>query len=219
MPFSLQSIFWAFFKFLLLFTLPFILLIRGAVYFHIQHQLYPSLSIIGGMFLAILVVVVYLIFIYGYTTGYWTSFQTLKKIAWIALILVAAYALHGLLFLAKQNAKTTAIQQQYTQLHPILRLSISTVLFLDKDVLLTDAQRQPEDYRKMGLPSKKRSLHYPQKDGYVHAVDIRTKGHSEIRNFLLKGYFYAMGFNTLRHVETDDHLHISILSHDYPRGI
>ncbi len=216
---SIKSIFWGIFKFLLLLTLPFILLIRGAVYLHVHQHTYPSLSILGGMILSTLLVIVYLVFVYGYTTGYWTSLQTLKKIAWIALFLVGAYSLHALLFLAKHNAKTPAIQQQYTKLHPILRLGISTVLFLDKDVMITDAQRQPEDYRKMGLPSKKRSLHYPQKDGYVHAVDIRTKGHFEVRNFLLKMYFYSMGFNTLRHVGTEDHLHISILSHDSPYGI
>jgi len=215
----IRSIIWLFVKLLLVLTLPFILLIRGAVYLHIHHQFYPSMSIVGGMILAILLVVVYLVFVYGYVTGYWTSLQTLKKIAWIALILVVTYSLYGLLFLAKNNAKTSKIQQQYTQLHPILRLSISTVLFVDKEVMITDAQRQPEDYKKMGLPSKKRSLHYPQNDGYTHAVDIRTKGHSEIRNFLLKTYFYAMGFNTLRHVGTGDHLHISLLSHDYPYGI
>lgn len=217
MPF--RTVLWLIFKILLILTLPFILLIRGAVYLHIHHQTYPSLSILGGVILATLLVIVYLVFVYGYATGYWTSLQTLKKIAWIALFLVGAYSLHALLFLAKHNAKTPAIQQQYTQLHPILRFSISTVLFLDKDVMITDAQRQPEDYRKMGLPSKKRSLHYPQSDGYVHAVDIRTNGHFEVRNFLLKLYFSAMGFNTLRHVGTGDHLHVSLLSHDYPRGI
>ena len=217
MPF--RTILSLIFKALLILTLPFILLIRGAIHLHIHHQTYPSISIMGGMLLATLLVIVYLVFVYGYATGYWTSLQTLKKIAWIALFLVGAYSLHALLFLAKHNAKTPAIQQQYTQLHPILRLSISTVLFLDKDVMITDAQRQPEDYRKMGLPSKKRSLHYPQSDGYVHAVDIRTKGHFEVRNFFLKLYFSAMGFNTLRHIGTGDHLHISLLSHDYPRGI
>ncbi|MEZ4883882.1 MAG: hypothetical protein R3E32_04010 [Chitinophagales bacterium] len=216
---SIKYIIWSIAKFLLILTLPFILLIRGAIYLHIHHQTYTSMSIVGGMILATLLVIIYLVFVYGYATGYWTSLQTLKKIAWIALFLVGAYALHALLFLAKHNAKTPVIQQQFTQLHPILRLGISTVLFLDKDVMLTDAQRQPEDYRKMGLPSKKRSLHYPQKDGYVHAVDIRTKGHFAVRNFLLKTYFSAMGFNTLRHVGTDDHLHVSILSHDYPQGI
>ncbi|MGB0930713.1 MAG: hypothetical protein ACPGVB_08055 [Chitinophagales bacterium] len=216
---AIKDIIWWFLKLLLILTLPFILLIRGAIYLHIHYQTYPSLSIIGGMILAILVVIVYLVFVYGYLTGYWASLQTLKKIAVIALFLVGAYALHALLFLAKHNAKTPAIQEQYTELHPILRLSISTVLFLDGDVMITDAQRQPEDYRKMGLPSKKRSLHFPQKDGYVHAIDIRTNGHSEFRNFLLKTYFYSMGFNTLRHVGTGDHLHISLLSHDYPHGI
>ena len=84
---------------------------------------------------------------------------------------------------------------------------------------MTDANRVPEDYRKMGLKSKKRSLHYKQKNGFVHAMDIRTNGRGEVRNFLLKTYFQLMGFNVLRHGGTGDHLHVSLHSHDNPGAI
>ena len=77
----------------------------------------------------------------------------------------------------------------------------------------------PEDYRKMGLPTKGHSLHYHKSNGYAHAVDLRTNNHSEIRNFALKMYFKLMGFNTLRHVGTGDHLHISLNSKDVPGAI
>ena len=61
-------------------------------------------------------------------------------------------------------------------------------------------------------------LHMPT-SRLVHAVDLRTKGKSELRNKLVSWYFRMMGFNTLRHVGTADHLHVSISSHDRPRGI
>ena len=84
---------------------------------------------------------------------------------------------------------------------------------------MTDANRQPEDYRKMGLKSKKNSLHYQQSNGFVHAFDVRTKNRSWLRNGLLQLYFKAMGFNTLRHGGTGDHLHISLKSRDRPCAI
>ena len=129
------------------------------------------------------------------------------------------YALHGILFFSDANAKSKTVQKEFTSLHPILRLSTSTILYLDNELIMTDANRVPEDYQKMGLKSKKRSLHYKQSNGYVHAMDIRTNGRSEIRNFLLKTYFQLMGFNVLRHGGTGDHLHVSLKSFDSPGAI
>ena len=100
-----------------------------------------------------------------------------------------------------------------------MRMSVSTILFLDKSLIITDAQRLPEDYKKMGLKTKSRSLHYEQSDGFVHAIDIRTNGRTDIRNFFIKSYFSLMGFNTLRHDGTGDHLHISLKSFDSPGAI
>ncbi len=62
----------------------------------------------------------------------------------------------------------------------------------------------------MGLPLYEGTLHFKQADGYAHAVDLRTLGHSAVRNFLMRGYCGVMGFRTLRHVGTADHLHVSL---------
>ena len=123
-----------------------------------------------------------------------------------------------MLYISGKNVKSTEIAREYTSLHPILRLGVTTILLVDKNLVVTDANRTPEDYRRMGLDDKSQSLHYRQKDGYTHAIDIRTNGRSGIRNFLLKIYFRAMGFNVMRHGGTGDHLHISLLSHDRPHA-
>jgi hypothetical protein len=62
----------------------------------------------------------------------------------------------------------------------------------------------------MGLPVFERTLHYQQKNGWVHAVDLRTIGHSEPRNLLLAWYFRAVGLRVVRHVGTADHLHVEL---------
>lgn len=96
---------------------------------------------------------------------------------------------------------------------------MSTLVYIDHDLIITDASRTPEDYKKMGLPKKNTSLHYKQAStNYSHAVDIRTNGRSEVKNFLVKKYFDFLGFRTLRHVGTGDHLHVSLKSHDFPNA-
>ena len=82
-------------------------------------------------------------------------------------------------------------------------------MLMDRDLLITDMTRKREDYAAMGLPALRQSLHNPQADGYVHAIDLRTRHRAEIRNWLLETYFELMGFHTLRH-GTADHLHVSI---------
>ncbi len=80
--------------------------------------------------------------------------------------------------------------------------------------------REKLDYRLMGLPTKERSLHYVQSTtGYIHALDLRTHGRSKLRNALLKGYFAFLGFGTLRHTGTADHLHISIPTRENLRAL
>jgi hypothetical protein len=137
----------------------------------------------------------------------------------IVFIFVLGYGIYGLIYISGSNVKHKEVKKEYTQLHPILRVAISTIVFLDKDLIITDASRVKEDYKKMRLRSKNRSLHYRQKNGYVHALDLRTNNRSGVRNFLLKSYFYLMGFNTLRHGGTGDHLHISLDSRDSPGAI
>jgi hypothetical protein len=131
----------------------------------------------------------------------------------IALPLVAVYCGYTLLYLARQNAKSDAVREYYTSLHPLFRIALGTLLLADRDMVVTDVRRTPADYRRMGLPVKEASLHYRQEDGYVHAVDLRTIGRPAWRIALLNIYFRVMGFRTLRHVGTADHLHVSLPPH------
>ncbi len=215
----MRSILYNLFKIVTLLILPFIILIRGAVYLHEEHYFLPWFAIICGVLMSALVLCIYIFFIHGKFNGQVGGLQTMKFSYWIGLILVAVYCTPAILLLSKSNSKHAEVQKEFTSLHPILRLGISTVIHLDKSLILTDANRIPEDYRKMGLKTKIHSLHYKQSNGFAHAVDIRVKGRSEIRNWLLEKYFQMMGFNTLRHVGTDDHLHVSLMSHDRPLGI
>ena len=216
---SIGSILWILFKAILFSALPFIVLIRGAVYLHESQEWMSWLALGGGILGSAILLLFYLLYWQGRLWGVSNSLKNVKRTYWLAFVLVLVYCVPGVLYLSASNAKHSEVQKEFTSLHPILRLGISTLVYLDKELLITDANRQPEDYAKMGLPTKKHSLHYEQSDGYAHAIDIRTKGQSEIRNTLIQWYFRLMGFNTLRHVGTADHLHVSLMSHDRPEGI
>jgi len=127
-----------------------------------------------------------------------------------AALLVAAYAAHALLYVASSNVKEETIRTEYQALHPLLRVAVSTVILVDRDAMITDAGRSLEDYARMGLPPNEASLHLPQQDGRVHALDLRTVGRAEWRNRAVTWALEAMGFATLRHVGTADHLHVSL---------
>ena len=197
-------------KLILLILLPFIVLIRGAVFFHNSYGFMPWMCIFFGIIFSAALVFIYITYLHSKFTGEIGGPDILKKTYLIALILVLVYCIPALMFISAGNTKTTEVKKEFRSLHPILRLSISTLLFVEKDLLLTDASRKPEDYKKMGLKTNERSLHYKQDDGYVYAVDIRTKGHSRFRNWLVGAYFKLSGFETLRHVGTADHLHVSV---------
>jgi len=206
-------------KLILLLIFPFILLIRGAVYFHVSHYASPWVAIVGGLLLTVVILFIYFSFLYGKMSGKFGNKGAIKRRFIIAFLFVFLYAVHGIFYYSGKNLKNPNLKSEITKVHPILRLSVSTVIHLDKSLIITDTNRVPEDYKKMGLKSKKHSLHYVQKNGYAHALDLRTKNRSELRNNLLIYYFKLMGFQTLRHVGTADHLHISLKSHDRPYAI
>lgn len=215
----MKSLLYFILRLIFLLVFPFILLIRGSVFFHSNYEWMPWPAVLGGVGVTALVILIYMIFLQGQMTGKMSSASSVKRKMIFAMILVVGYSAHALFYFSDANAKSKNVQKEFTSLHPILRLSTSTILFLDGKLIMTDANRVPEDYKKMGLKSKRRSLHYKQSDGYVHALDIRTNGRSEIRNFLLKSYFQLMGFNVLRHGGTGDHLHVSLKSFDSPGAI
>jgi len=129
---------------------------------------------------------------------------------WVALPLVVFYCGYSLLYFASVHAKSAPVRAYYTSVHPLLRLALSTAILVDRDILITDTGRQPDDYGRMGLPENLRSRHYRGADGWVHAVDLRTAGHGTLKNWGVQLYFWSMGFETKRHVGTADHLHVEL---------
>jgi len=212
-PFSLL------FKLILLIIIPFILLIRFAVYLHVSSNLLPWVCILGSTFVTIVLLFIYLTFLHAYTTNYASNDRfTLRRRTFISVFVVMLYVIHGIFYISSNNLKSPAVRQEIRKVHPILRLAASTLMHLDKDLLITDSNRLPEDYKKMGLKSIKNSLHYRQSTGYAHAIDLRVNDRPEWKNLLVRSYFFVMGFRTLRHLGTADHLHISLMSHDQPQA-
>ncbi|MEH0157986.1 hypothetical protein V6R21_28215 [Limibacter armeniacum] len=205
---------------LMLVALPFFLLIRGSIFFYQYTELHTYLSFVLAFAATLFVLVFYVSFIYRKVLG--RKFITLKEFKWkvgVTSVVLLGYCVFAFFSFSSKHTKHTEIQEEYTSLHPFLRLGARTLLFLDKDLLITDAKRFPEDYKKMGLPTKKNSLHYIQQTGYAHAMDIRVNGRSFFRNWLVAIYFRLLGFNVLRHVGTADHLHISLSLPELPYRI
>ena len=134
-------------------------LIRGAVFLHEQYALFSWFSLLGGIIASAFLILIYTIYIQGAVTGELGSFRSMKRQYWVALVIILVYCLPGLLFLSATNAKHPEVQKEFRNLHPVLRLSVSTLIWLDNDLVITDGTRNPEDYGKMGLSTKKHSLH------------------------------------------------------------
>jgi uncharacterized membrane protein len=187
--------------------LPFAVLIRVSTYLYSGHATQTWIALAGGVAATVLVVTLYSAVVSKKLTGK-ARVSVLAK--HVALPLVLAYCAYTLLYLSNVNATSPGVREYYRSLHPMLRTAVSSVILVDSDVVITDLHRTPEDYAAMGLPAREESLHYRQSDGFVHAMDLRTVGRPEWRNSAIELYFRAAGFETLRHVGTADHLHISL---------
>lgn len=188
-------------------TIPFITLIRSSLIIHQNYELNGWFSLAGAATITIIV----------FSIGLFVLFRKVKNkrklLSWTskgASTLVIGFCMYALLFISDQNTKNEAVREVYRSLHPIMRVTISIVTLADSDLIITDISRTPEDYQRMGLTPLQSSMHYEQEDGFVYAIDLRTIGQTEIRNRLLKFSFDILGFKTLRHVGTADHLHISL---------
>jgi hypothetical protein len=187
--------------------LPFLALVRTAVFLY-EHERVPAvLALFGGIVTTTAVVALY---------GAWLSHRLTGRMRFsliarrIALPIALAYCGYALLYLSSANAKSERVRTYYQSLHPLLRVALSTVILADGDLVVTDLARRPSDYSAMGLPVHDGSLHLIQADGYAHAADLRTAGRGELTNRLVQLYFWSMGFSTLRHVGTADHLHVEL---------
>ena len=127
-----------------------------------------------------------------------------------AAAVAVAYIAYSVVYVGSANVKSDEVRAEYAALHPLLRLAASAVFLADASAVITDASRTPDFYRRMGLSPNESSLHFRQDDGFVHALDLRTVGRPEWRNRAVELTFRALGFNTLRHVGTADHLHVSV---------
>lgn len=209
--YSIKKILALGFGLLFLLMLPFWVLVRSSLYLYTTYALNGWLALTCGVGVTILLLLIYAVFV-NYRIH--QSARVHKYVRRGIAILVVAYCGYGLLYFSGVNAKSAELESYYQSLHPILRVTMATTILLDDDLIVTDMQRSPDDYRSMGLPARDQSLHYQQSTGYVHAVDIRTKGRPEWKNWITKNTFALFGMNTIRHTGTADHLHISLPVND-----
>jgi cation transport ATPase len=187
-------------------ALPFVVYVRASVFFY-DHGAHVWVAIVAAAGLTMALVLIYAAGLARQLRG---RARMRSLLRWIALPIVAAWCLFSLFFLARVNAKSDEVRGYFLSVHPILRVALSTVILVDPGLVITDMARKPSDYGRMGLPMNDKSKHYEQPDGWVHAVDLRTKSNGEIRNWAVQLYFEVMGFSTLRHVGTADHLHVQM---------
>jgi len=186
-------------------VLPFFTLVRVSVFLFQHYGLssWPALG--GGAAATVFLLTLYLVAVSLKVGGKGRVPRSLLKGTGV---LVGGYCLFTLLYLAAGNAKTAEVRATYTGLNPLLRVGVSTLLLADRDGVLTATDRRLEDYAAWGLSANEASLHLPQEDGYVYAVDIRTRGRPEWRNRAVALLLRGMGFGAIRHVGTADHLHV-----------
>jgi len=188
-------------------SLSFFVLVRGSMYAY-QSMGWGTWSSIGlGLCGTVLIFSPYLAWLWTRITGEDRIRQFLPR-ALIAL--VAGYSMYGLLYLSAGNSRDPELRDQYASLHPLIRLGASSYFLFDRNGVVTDLERTPEDYLARGLPMNETTLHFKLEDRYVRAMDLRTAGRSTRRNSVTATYFRLMGFRSLHHVSAADHLHISL---------
>lgn len=187
--------------------LPFIIVLRIAVVAY-QESTYDGWESLGIGMLAAILLVCTSIAAFMWTFGIRRRlFMPFLNICLTAMLCYCGYALFHL---ATSNAKTEEVRSYYTSLHPFLRVALKNLTFVDRELVITDVHRTKDEYRSMGLRPREYSLHFQQPTGFVHAVDLRTNGRPKVHNLLVELYFILMGFETIRHVGTADHLHVSL---------
>lgn len=187
--------------------IPFFILIRTAVFLNLVKDWNGWAALIGGILASTSLLGIYVLFLFR-------KVKNKKLLAQFGFggvaALVGGFCIYGLMYLSSVNAKTEDVREVYRSLHPILRVSVATTTLADNDLVITDIMRTEEDYISWGLTPLQSSLHYEQDNGFVHAIDLRTVGHSEFRNKTLEWSLRAMGLQIIRHVGTADHLHVAL---------
>ncbi len=208
---------WVLLRIALVIGLPFFVLIRSSVWLYTSREMSTWLAFSSAAGMTFVLLLIYMIVLFSVLFGAkHISSKSLKIKAFLVVLMLAAYSFLTMANIKLKNTKSDEVRKEFRSLHPILRLGVGSMMVLDRSAIVTDFSRKASDYDAMGLKRLKNSLHYKQKDGYVHAMDLRTLGRSAFRNWVVEKYFRLMGFKTLRHGGTADHLHISLPPHDKP---
>lgn len=201
-------------------VLPFWILFRGTIYLYQEYSWWVPFGMTAMGIMVFFLLLVYVAMMWDAVFGAnKITRRSLKGKMYFVILLMLGYIGYTTFSFSAANAKSTTVASEFRALHPLLRMSVGTFIFVDPSLMVTDMARVPEDYASMGLATKGQSLHYQQADGYVHAIDLRTKGRAEWKNTMLKGYFWFLGFRTLRHSGTADHLHVSLVWPEDPGRI
>ncbi len=191
----------------MLVILPFIILTKVAVMFYFYD--FPIWATLLAC--SVIVFLVLLAYLTAIDRAFFKRISfSLKYRSALSIVTVIAYLVWALFVIQDENVKDKKTAAEYTQVHPVLRLGIRTWALFDRSILITDMSRNIRDYRKMGLRTYRKSLHFTQPNGYVHAIDLRTTGRSKVHNWTTNVAMQMMGFKTLRHVGTADHLHVEL---------
>lgn len=189
-------------------VLPFFMLVRISVFLNVVYEWQGWLALAVGMASTITILLIYSLVLFPKIQN---KKRYLKNSITGFSIVVFGYCMFSLFYLSGINAKTPEVRDLYRSMHPILRVAVSTVTLADHGLVVTDIGRDISQYSEMGLPDNPNSLHFRQTSGYVHAVDLRTSDRGIIRNFVLQQSLNVMGFRTLRHTGTADHLHVELV--------
>lgn len=194
-------------KVVLVAALPFVVMVKVAVLLYTREGVATGLALAAGTLCTAVVVTAYAAWVWHRVTGRVRLALVARR---FALPLALAYSIYALVYFSSAHAKSDRVRAYYGSLHPLLRVALSTLILIDRDMVVTDLTRRPQDYALMGLATNDGSLHYIQSDGYAHAADLRTAGRCWVKNRLVQLYFWSMGFGTLRHTGTADHLHVEL---------
>lgn len=192
----------------MLLLLPLIVLIKSAV-FSYSYGISTFFSLAIGSVATFVVLLVYLL-VLDRVVKRRNFLSTRAKFILVSLMIVSFNA-YALIEVSEHNVKNKNVASEYQDLHPILRIGVRIWSLFDQRMVITDMSRSKKDYKRMRVAAYRHSLHYSQKDGFVHAVDLRTKRRSKVRNWVSQMVFNMMGFGTLRHIGSADHLHVELV--------
>lgn len=189
---------------ILSFCLPFLSVIRISTYLYTHENQPTYVSLLGAAFVGACVLV------FVINRAFKLFKMSFRNSLIASFVVMLGFVGYTTFVFSESNAKDGSVKSEFYALHPILRLAIGGLVIVDRNLVVTDMKRSVSDYDRMGLKRNPNSLHRIQKTGYAHAVDLRTNGRLFVRNWVMQLYFWMVGFDTLRHGGTGDHLHVSI---------